>query len=128
MNIVAHINAIRIARTILWVMLFQLFSPAILAATSDPDQNGYFDTFCTVQGYKTVWIDLDNNQNSETATVVECPYCLFNLVSTDTVSQEVETLFAFLENRHYGLPSVQISFQTGIFLESLPIRGPPLFS
>lgn len=127
MRLIADKDSIRIARTVLWVMLFQLFSPAILATTSEPEQNGYLATLCTVQGYKTVWVYLDDDESNEVASTFECPYCFFNLVSSDIINLEADTLFELLDVHQNDIPTIQKNFQSGVLLESLPIRGPPLF-
>jgi len=126
MRLIAHKNSIRVARTILWAMLFQFFSPAILAATSEPDNTGYFETLCTIQGYKTVWVDVGSDQDNKIATVFECPYCLFNLASIDVLNLESWTHPTFVGNHQYGSSDVQIGFRSDILLDSQYIRGPPL--
>lgn len=126
MRLITDKDSIRIAQTVLWVMLFQLWSPAILATTSEPDHSGYFETLCTIQGYKTVWVDIDGEQDNKISTVFECPYCLFNLSSIDTLNLNDCTLPAFIGNNQYDSCDIKIGFRSDVLLGSQYIRGPPL--
>ncbi|HIJ25300.1 MAG: DUF2946 family protein [Gammaproteobacteria bacterium] len=121
----------RIVRLLVWTLLLQLVAPTIHAAFSEPAENGYFMTLCTLQGNQTtLWINLDQDQDSETpermVTVsMECPYCLFNLISSDITNMGGQPLLFSHERFDYLQILTQEMPLDTAFLKSLPIRAPP---
>ncbi|MBT3309860.1 MAG: DUF2946 family protein [Gammaproteobacteria bacterium] len=113
------------ARVVLWVLLLQLISPAVYALVSEPEPNGYLTTYCSVQGTQMVWVEFEEEQSGSFVADIECPYCLLNLFSADSMAATSAQLLHRLEATHVvDLPS-QESIHSSNYLQLLPIRAPP---
>ncbi len=107
--------------------LFQLFSPTIFALTADFKQSGKFFTICTMQSYKQVWINSDDEQQDTNSVDLSCPYCLLNISVLDIIDTNVKYYFNFLDEYVYSSIVIQSNVQSKTLLKFLAIRAPPYF-
>jgi len=119
----------RTIRVMILVMLFQSFSPIAFALTSEPNKDGRFSMFCTMQGYKQVWIASSNNQEKESVELatLNCPYCLLNIGEFDDIILDKEYHIDLVNTFMGSLLTSQSEFHSKVLLKSLPIRAPPYF-
>ncbi len=105
--------------------LFQLFSPTIFALTADFKQSGKFFTICTMQGYKQVWINSDDEQHNPSSVDLSCPYCLLNISVLDIIDTNVKYYFDSVNEYVYSFIVIQNNVQSKTLLKFLAIRAPP---
>lgn len=118
-------NRIRITYVIILALLFQLFSPTIFALTTDSKQSGKFFTICTMQGYKQVWINLDDEQHDTNSVDLSCPYCLLNISILDVINTNTKYYFDSVDEYVYSSIVIQNNVQPKALLKFLAIRAPP---
>ncbi len=126
MQLMTRKNIFHTVRMMVLVMLFQLFSPAVFALTSESKENGYFSILCTTQGYKQVWIALNDEKDAE-HTVFSCPYCSFSLNILDVINSNTGYYLDFVDGFTDDFLITQNKSQSEVLLKSLPIRAPPYF-
>jgi hypothetical protein len=118
-------NRIRIIYVIILALLFQLFSPTIFALTTDFKQSGKLFTICTMQGYKQVWINLDDEQHGTNSVDLSCPYCLLNISVLDAINTNTKYYFNPVDEHVYSSIVIQNNIQPKALLKFLAIRAPP---
>ncbi|SFV88111.1 hypothetical protein MNB_SUP05-SYMBIONT-5-273 [hydrothermal vent metagenome] len=106
-------------------MLFQVFVPTVFALTFEEKQSGKSFTVCTMQGYKQIWIDSEEKQDTNSATW-ECAYCLLNISALDAVNLDASYALNFSNERIYTFTTVQNNIQSKTLFRFLAIRAPPL--
>ncbi len=121
-------NRLNTIRIVILVMLFQLFSPTVFALKADPEQDGYFTKICTIKGVKQVLVYADNKQDSANIEALNCPYCLLNIATLDTIDSNKNYVINFVNDRLYDLLIVQDDIQSNILFKSFAIRAPPFLS
>ena len=118
-------NRIRIIYVIILLLLFQLFFPTIFALTTDSKQSGKLFTMCTMQGYKQVWINLDDERHGTNSVDLTCPYCLLNMSVSDVINTNTKYYFDPVDEYVYSSIVIQNNVQPKALLKFLAIRAPP---
>ncbi len=115
------VNAIYI---VILAMLFQVFVPTVFALTFEEKQSGRSFTVCTIQGYKQIWVDLDEKRDTN-STTLECAYCLLNISALDAVNFDTSYALNFLNEHIYTFTTIQNNIQSKTLFRFLAIRAPP---
>ncbi len=118
-------NIVRTIYVVILVALFQLFSPTIFSLTVDFKQSGKFLTICTMQGYKQVWINSDDEQHDTDSVDLSCPYCLLNISVLDIINTNTKYYFDSVDEYVYSSIIIQNNVQSKMLLGFLTIRAPP---
>ena len=113
-------------RMTILVMLFQLLSPAVSALMAEPQKSGSFSTICTIQGYQQVWIETGGQPLH--AKTSNCPVCLLNLGSIDTINPRSEYRINMKNESVIHLLTIQSHTRLSNLFQAFAIRAPPLFS
>ncbi len=117
-----------LARVVLLVLLFQLFTPSISVAVTKTNNDGYFSQVCTLQGFKQIWIQADNQDNQGSLIVSDCPYCLLSIFEVDAIEQTTQ-FFSIPVNKVFeNTKVVQSSIHRDAKLKIFAIRAPPYIS
>ncbi len=85
---------------LVFVFLFNIFSPAALALVEKNQNNGHFSIVCSLEGYKKIWINSNTENNNTNNSVVSCPYCLTNYDTNDIL---LSVVFVFGLQHDNGL-------------------------
>ncbi|CAC9440756.1 hypothetical protein [uncultured Gammaproteobacteria bacterium] len=121
-------NRAKIIYAVIFVSLFQLLSSTVFALTLGSEQGGKYLTVCTMQGYKQIWVNADNEQHDTNSADLSCPYCLLNMGALDVINTNVEHYFNFSNEYTNSFTTVQNTLQSEVLLKFLAIRAPPILS
>ncbi len=131
MNAITNKNTLRIAYVVVFVMLFQLLSSTftLVSAASHQNKSKSLLTLCTAQGYQQVWVDLESENNPDSAvTVVSCLYCLFNNIVLDAIDTKLDYYSNPADDVTDNFLDHQIGYYSKVLSKSLSIRAPPQYS
>lgn len=117
-------NRIKTVYAVIFFTLCQLLSSTVFALTFESEQGGKYLTVCTMQGYKQVWVDLEEKQDTNVATL-ECAYCLLHISALDAINLDTSYGLIVSNERIDALTTIQNNIQSKMLCSFLAIRAPP---
>ncbi|MDC9715151.1 MAG: hypothetical protein PSN36_04965 [Gammaproteobacteria bacterium] len=121
-------NRVKTIYAVIFASLFQLLSSTVFALTLGSEQGGKYLTVCTMQGYKQIWVNADNEQHDTNSADLSCPYCLLNMGALDAINTNAEYYLNFSDEYTNSFITVQNTIQSKFLLKFLAIRAPPILS